>query len=88
MLFRLELKATFKERKQLHRILETNTWIFGEEFALTVSDRSLTEVLRKHRDLVSGMATAIVDDEPVLRPAGAPKGRRRRGTRSRSNSAT
>ena len=77
MLFRLELKATFKERKQLHRILETNTWIFGEEFALTVSDRSLTEVLRKHRDLVAGMASTIVDNEPVLIPEGGPKGRRR-----------
>jgi hypothetical protein len=77
MLFRLELKATFKERKQLHRLLETNTWIFGEEFALTVSDRSLTEVLRKHRDLVGGMASTIVDNEPVLLPTGTPKGRRR-----------
>lgn len=77
MLFRLEHKATFKERKQLHRILETNTWIFGEEFALTVSDRSLTEVLRKHRDLVAGMASTVVDNEPVLIPEGGPKGRRR-----------
>jgi hypothetical protein len=76
MLFRPELKATFKERKQLHRILETNTWLFGEEFALTVSDRSLTEVLRKHRD-ACGMTNMFVDDEPVLRPDGSPKGRRR-----------
>jgi hypothetical protein len=77
MLFRLELRATFKERKQLHRILETNTWIFGEEFALTVSDRSLTEVLRMHRNQVPGMAATVVDDEPVLRVDGSPKGRRR-----------
>jgi hypothetical protein len=76
MLFRVELKATFKERKQLHRILETNTWLFGEEFALTVSDRSLTEVLRKHRAACK-MTNTLVDDEPVRRPAGSPKGRRR-----------
>jgi hypothetical protein len=36
MLFDKELKDTFKERSQLHRILEGNTWVFGEEFALTV----------------------------------------------------
>jgi hypothetical protein len=37
----------------------------------------LTEVLRKHRDLVSGMSATIVADEPVLRVEGSPKGRRR-----------
>jgi hypothetical protein len=77
MLFRINLKARFKERKQLHRILETQTWIFGEEYALTVSDRSLTEVLRKHRDKISGMSGTLVDHEPVLRPEGSAKGRRR-----------
>jgi hypothetical protein len=76
MLFRVDLKATFKERKQLHRILETNTWLFGEEFALTVSDRSLTEVLRKHRDACR-MTNTLVDNEPVLRPDGSARGRRR-----------
>jgi len=77
MLFRVDLKATFKERKQLHRLLETNTWLFGEEFALTVSDRSLTEVLRKHRDAHNKMSNILIDDEPVRRPDGSPKGRRR-----------
>lgn len=48
MLFDPDLKKNFKERSQLHKILEENTWIFGEQFALTVSDRSLTEVLTKH----------------------------------------
>jgi hypothetical protein len=37
MLFDKELKETFKERSQLHRILAVNTWVFGEEFALTVA---------------------------------------------------
>jgi len=37
-----------KERSQLHRLLENETWLFGEEFTLSVSDKSLTEVLRKH----------------------------------------
>jgi hypothetical protein len=37
-----------KERSQLHRILAEHTWIFGDEFTLTVDDQSLTEVLRVH----------------------------------------
>jgi hypothetical protein len=64
MLFDSELKKTFKERSQLHRILADNTWVFGEEFALTVSDQSLTEVLRRHLELL-GQEIAI--DEPVKR---------------------
>ena len=48
MLFDLDLKKQLKERSQLHKILEENTWIFGEQFALTLSDRSLSEVLAKH----------------------------------------
>ena len=49
MLFDKDLKKLFKERSQLHKILEENTWIFGEQFALTLSDRSLNEVLLKHQ---------------------------------------
>jgi hypothetical protein len=39
------------ERRHLHRIVAEHTWIFGEEFNLSVSDRSLTAVLKKHLDL-------------------------------------
>lgn len=37
-----------KERSQLHRFLADHTWVFGDEFTLTVDDQSLTEVLRAH----------------------------------------
>jgi Histidine kinase-, DNA gyrase B-, and HSP90-like ATPase len=53
MLFDQDLKKHFKERSQLHKILAENTWIFGEQFALTVSDKSLTEVLNKHLESTS-----------------------------------
>ena len=33
----------------MHKILAENTWIFGEQFALTLSDKSLHEVLKKHQ---------------------------------------
>lgn len=67
MLFDTELKETFKERLQLHQILKDNTWVFGEEFALTVSDQSLTEVLRAH---AKAQKMTITIDEPVKRPGG------------------
>jgi hypothetical protein len=52
MLFETDLKRNLKERSQLHKILAENTWIFGEQFNLTVSDKSLTEVLQKHQQQV------------------------------------
>ncbi len=60
-----ETKRHLKERSQLHRMIaDNNTWIFGEEFNLTVDDQSLTEVLRKHRKFI-GDETII--DAPVKR---------------------
>lgn len=65
VLFDAESKSLLKERSQLHRMIaDNNTWIFGEEFNLTVDDQSLTEVLRKHRKLI-GDDTVI--DQPVKR---------------------
>jgi hypothetical protein len=52
LIFNPETKGRVKERKHLHRILAENTWIFGEEFHLSVDDQSLNEVLRKHRQLL------------------------------------
>jgi hypothetical protein len=52
LLFDPDEKKRFKERSQLHRLLADNTWLFGEEFALTIDDQSLTEVLRKHLGLL------------------------------------
>jgi hypothetical protein len=65
LLFDPDTKKYLKERSQLHRILaDNNTWIFGEEFSLTVDDQSLTEVLRKHRQLIG---QDVVIDGPVKR---------------------
>ena len=65
LLFDPEHKSRLKERSQLHRIIaDNNTWLFGEEFNLTVDDQSLTEVLRKHQNFI-GKDTQI--DHQVLR---------------------
>jgi hypothetical protein len=52
------------ECRQLHKIIAEHTWIFGEEFNLTVSDQSLTNVLRRHLDLTN---REILDNSPVIR---------------------
>lgn len=49
LLFDPEAKKNLKERSQLHRIIAQNTWLFGQEFSVSVDDQSLTEVLRKHQ---------------------------------------
>lgn len=68
ILFNPDKKKVLKERSQLHKILAENTWIFGDEFSLAVSDKSLTEVLRKHLLNVKG---EMLIDEPVKRVDGS-----------------
>lgn len=63
LLFDPDLKPHFKERKQLHRLIAHETWILGEQYNLAASDRGLTEVLRKHRQLIQ--PDALIDDDPV-----------------------
>jgi hypothetical protein len=52
LIFEKDYKKNFKERTQLHRLLAENTWLFGEEFNLSIDDQSLTEVLNKHLKLL------------------------------------
>jgi hypothetical protein len=47
ILFDRQIKRRLLERRQLHRILAHETWIFGEEWTLTGDDERLTKVLRK-----------------------------------------
>lgn len=47
-----EFKKTLLERKQLHRILAQELWIFGEQYNLGVDDQSLRSVLEKHIGLM------------------------------------
>lgn len=68
LLFDEDLKRNLKERTQLHRLLAENTWIFGEEFFLSVDDQSLTEVLRKH---LKAKKIDLVVDEAVRRLDGS-----------------
>ena len=62
ILFDKDKKERLKERAQLHKIIEDNTWLFGEEYNLSVSDKGLTAVLRAHLKIIG---SDIIIDEPV-----------------------
>lgn len=64
LLFDEKMKPALKERSQLHKIVRSEPWIFGEEFALAVDDRSLNEVLTQHRRILGDDVSA--SDAPVL----------------------
>ncbi|WP_239694663.1 ATP-binding protein [Streptomyces sp. Cmuel-A718b] len=68
LVFEPVAKGRVKERTELHRILENECWIFGEEYGLHVSDRSLNEVLRQHCRLLDRDTPAPA---PVLREDGS-----------------
>jgi hypothetical protein len=68
MLFDPGMKKHLKERAHLHQILADSTWVFGEEFALTVDDQSLTEVLRQ---ALRASGRNVVVNEPVKRLDGS-----------------
>lgn len=48
MVFDLESKKATTERRQLHKILERESWLFGDKWTLTASDETLRRVLVKH----------------------------------------
>jgi hypothetical protein len=67
MVFDAEVKNRVLERSELHRILENETWIFGEQFGLTASDKSLTAALVEHVKILGREELApppeVLDDE-------------------------
>lgn len=58
-----------KERRQLHRILAQETWIFGEEWSLTGDDVRLTEVLKNHLAALE-QDTELASESAVIREDG------------------
>ena len=57
-----DYKKNLKERTQLHRIIAKNAWLFGEQWSIAVDDRSLTQALIAHKDL---LLDPVHIDEPV-----------------------
>lgn len=67
LLFDKENKKALKERKQLHKLIERHTWIFGEAYALTVSDKHLNRVLEKHKKILGRDSLGL---DPVTTSSG------------------
>jgi hypothetical protein len=60
-----DFKKTLLERKQLHRILAQELWIFGEQYSLGVDDQSLKALLEKHISLLGREALSPADTAEV-----------------------
>lgn len=52
MVFDPDSRKATAERRQLHKILEREAWLFGDEWTLTASDEALRRVLVKHLHLL------------------------------------
>lgn len=48
LVFDPAVNKKLKERTQLHKIIERESWIFGDQYSLMASDRSLNTVLERH----------------------------------------
>ncbi|AMU64653.1 ATP-binding protein [Mycobacteroides abscessus] len=70
MVFDPETSKTTKERSQLHKILEKHTWVFGEEYDLMASDKSLDAVLKRHLNHLRDDDVTEAETEPVRRHDG------------------
>lgn len=70
LIFDRATKKKLLERKQLHRILAHETWLFGEEWSLTGDDERLTEVLKKYLAKL-GADVDLAGTKPVLRADGS-----------------
>lgn len=60
-------KKLLKERSQLHRLLASQTWVFGERYNLVVDDRSLTQTLKA---LMNSEDRSVLEGGEVLRDDG------------------
>ncbi len=69
LLFDKVTKKKMLERRQLHRILANETWVFGEEWSLTGDDERLQVVLRKYLEKL-GLDVELADKAPIVREDG------------------
>jgi hypothetical protein len=71
LLFDKKTKKKLLERDQLHKVLETEAWIFDEDFALSGSEERLEEVLEKHIGILGeredGETSVVVGDDKTGR---------------------
>ncbi|MEV8597626.1 ATP-binding protein [Streptomyces sp. NPDC052012] len=54
LLFEFDSRYTLREKDQLHRMLEKELWIFGDEYSHAVSEIGLTKALNRHLPRLEG----------------------------------
>ncbi|MDW8805904.1 ATP-binding protein [Streptomyces scabiei] len=54
LLFEFDSRYTLREKDQLHRMLEKELWIFGDEYNHAVSEIGLTKALNRHIPRLEG----------------------------------
>jgi hypothetical protein len=64
LVFNPDLKKRVKERRHLHKVLERETWLFGEEYLLTNSDENLNTVLAKHLHKLTSVSAKRHREKP------------------------
>lgn len=62
-----DIRDSVKEREHIHKIVEANPWLFGEQYAMGRSETSLTNMLREHLRLMKRDSRVT---EPVLKSGG------------------
>lgn len=70
LLFDRQTKRRLLERRQLHRMLAHETWIFGEEWSITGDDERLSAVLKKFLAQL-GQDVELASEKPILREDGS-----------------
>lgn len=68
MVFDPATSELVKERKELHKILAKELWVFGDEYTMLASDKGLDEVLQRHLAILRGRKTKTT---PVRRSDGS-----------------
>lgn len=71
MVFDPEANQVVKEREHLHKILESELWVFGEQYNQMLSERGLTAALGRHLELLGKDRT----DKTVVRRLDGSTGR-------------
>jgi hypothetical protein len=67
MVFDPEAKGLVKERDNLHKILERESWVFGEQFNMMSSEIGLTKALHQHLRILGRDSNTVT---PVTKPDG------------------
>lgn len=66
LLFEPNNKKSLLERDQLHKILESESWIFGEQYHLTGSEQGLNKVLDKHIKMLGNRSDIDATNSVVI----------------------